>query len=185
MTGIHRWIEFCDFMSIPEERQLDIEPHWAAMWLALFRNSQTAASYRSHLKFASQPLEQLEARLGGSWGVWDGSLRHDKQRARAAASRGMASLGTHFFMRVERERCTSTLRGLANLPVHESFSLWGKPTIGSAQAELDARSAAGGSTDLVTGHCYFGTSADREWYTCGRFSLLRDTDRPAGDEADE
>ena len=147
------------------------------------------------LKFASVPAEQLasvpaeqveagdeagvEPRLGGSWGVWDGShVQHDKQRARAAASRGMASLGTHFFMRVERERCTSTLCGLANLPVHEGFSLWGKPTIGSAQAELDARSAAGGSTDLVTGHCYFGTSADREWYTCGRFSLLRDTDQP-------
>ena len=74
---------------------------------------------------------------------------------------------------MERERCSSTLRGLADLPVHESFSLWGKPTLPNEMAELAARTEAGGSTDLVTGNCYFGTSADREWYTCGRFTLMR------------
>ena len=58
--------------------------------------------------------------------------------------------------------------------MHESFSLWGKPTLGASPlAELSARSASGGASDLVTGRVVFGVSTDREWYTCGRFSLMR------------
>lgn len=117
--------------------------------------------------------------LGGSWGVWDSTLRRDAKRQRPTN----ATLGTDFYMRVEREQCTSTLRGLANLPVHESFSLWGKPTLGSGMlAQLSARTEEGAPTNLVTGYCYFGTSVDREWFTCGRFSLMRDDEEDSGAE---
>ena len=42
------------------------------------------------------------ALLGGSWGVWDASMRDDAARRQAADGRGYARLGTHFYMRVER-----------------------------------------------------------------------------------
>ena len=108
--------------------------------------------------------------LGGRWGVWDAS-ETDKRLQRGPST--LSALGTHVWLRVERDRCSSTLRGLAGLPVHEGFSLWGKPAVASAQAELQARSKSGGRSDLASGHCYFGTSADREWCMAGRFSLMR------------
>ena len=37
----------------------------------------------------------------------------------------------------------------------------------------------GGKSDLVTGRCYFGTSADSEWVQDGRYSLLREEEADA------
>ena len=104
--------------------------------------------------------------LGGTWGLWDRS--NPKEKSALAAS------GTHFFLRVERDRSDATLRGIGDLPVFESFSLWGTPGLGSPEAELAARTQAGGtSSDQIDGSIYFGTSADREWVVAGAFSLIR------------
>ena len=75
--------------------------------------------------------------------------------------------------------------------MQESFSLWGRPVLGSLEAELSARAQAlhsiggeGGDpppADRVDGLIYFGTGSDRESVTAGRFSLLRLTD---GEEND-
>ena len=46
-------------------------------------------------------------------------------------------------------------------------------------SELDARTERGGKSDLVTGRCYFGTSADSEWVQDGRYSLLREEEADA------
>ena len=86
--------------------------------------------------------------------------------------------GTHVWLRVIRDSCTSTLRGMGGLPVHESFSLYGKPVLSSLEAELSARSAEGSSADRVEGLAYFGTSADREYVVAGRFSLIRTLSEP-------
>ena len=109
--------------------------------------------------------------LGGRWGVWDASTRESRQWG---GPNQPDSLGTHLWLRVERERCTSTLRGIGGLPVHEGFSMWGRPETATASAELKARSQTGGSSDLVSGNCYFGSSSDREWCIAGRFSIMRD-----------
>ena len=66
-------------------------------------------------------------------------------------------------MKVERDRCTATLRGLADLPVHESFSLWGKlapPAGAGLEAQLASRTSRGGTTDEASGIVYFGTSVE-------------------------
>ena len=88
--------------------------------------------------------------------------------------------------------------------VHEGFSLWGRPALGSVEAELRALTAArsgggrgggvddeekeanggGGPVDWVDGGLYFGTSADREWCLAGRFSLSRDRSEEE-EEADD
>jgi hypothetical protein len=113
--------------------------------------------------------------LGGSWGLYDTSMTSDTQRKEAADGFGRCQLGTHFFMRVDRLRCTSTLRGLADTGIFEDFSLWGKPEVGTSPlAELAARSEAGGTSDELSGRIYFGVSLDREYFVCGRFSLLRE-----------
>ena len=51
--------------------------------------------------------------------------------------------------------------------------MWGQPKLDGLQAELAARTEAGGTSDSIDGHCYFGSSADREYVVCGRFSLTR------------
>ena len=44
--------------------------------------------------------------------------------------------GTHLWLRVERDQSTATLTGIGGLPVRESFSMWGRPVLGSVEAEL-------------------------------------------------
>ena len=151
--------------------------HFCGGWKLLIAFDETTVpsvftvALAEDFKFASPSGEEDGAVLGGSWGVWDKTRVGQKPETRPS----LDTLGTHFWIQVERERSTSTLRGLANLPVHESFSLWGKPTLRSKESELLARTPAGGSSDAITGYCYFGTSADREYFTCGRFQLARDT----------
>ena len=159
--------------------------------LIAFEESESPSVFSIELgddhKFASIPQENDEASaavLGGSWGLWDASLGTGREgnarRKRAARERGMHILGTHLYLRVERERCTETLKGLANLPVREAFSLWGEPDLKEGMlSELDARTEKGGKSDLVTGRCYFGTSADSEWVQDGRYSLLREEEADA------
>ena len=43
---------YCNLVGIPPEDHLKVTTAHAARWLALHRNPKTAASYRSHLKFA-------------------------------------------------------------------------------------------------------------------------------------
>ena len=111
--------------------------------------------------------------LGGTWGVWW-----------AKESKRMSSVepkGTHLWLRIERDRSSSSLSGIGGLPVRESFQAWGRPVIGSPTAELAARGGASGllpSTAAlrVQGNAYFGMGSDREWVQAGTFLLIRDAD---------
>ena len=52
ISGIHSWVHFCDLMDVEPSKQLDVEEDMVCIWLSLFRNHKTAASYKSHLKLA-------------------------------------------------------------------------------------------------------------------------------------
>jgi len=77
----------------------------------------------------SHPASFLQVpSLGGHWGVWGAGL------AKGASEMGVLREGTHLWMRVERDRSTSTLDGMGGLRgVRESFSLWGQPQLDSLQ----------------------------------------------------
>ena len=51
-SGVHSWMAYCHMVNMPPEEHLKVTTQHAARWLALQRNPKTAASYRSHLKFA-------------------------------------------------------------------------------------------------------------------------------------
>lgn len=77
--------------------------------------------------------------------------------------------GSHLWLRV-----ISTLRGIGDLPVRESFSLWGRPVLGSVEAELSSRTEEGAArVDRCDGNVFFGTSSDREYVLAGSFTLMR------------
>jgi hypothetical protein len=114
-----------------------------------------------------------------------------KGLAKGISEWGVLTEGTHLWMRVERDRSTSTLTGIGGLTgVHESFSLWAKPQLDSLQAELAARAGgyvAGGANDRgkkrggkaahalvshVSGSAFFGAALN-EYYRAGRCSMMR------------
>lgn len=83
--------------------------------------------------------------------------------------------GSALWLKVDRDRCSETLRGIADLPLRESFTAWGKPQL-SLEAELGARMgkrAQGAlvSLDRVQGRLMVG---EVERVTFGMFSLMRD-----------
>jgi len=109
-------------------------------------------------------------RLAGSWGVWMPS-------GVEGASKGsfIQRSGSALWLKVDRDRCSETLRGIADLPLRESFTAWGKPQL-SLEAELGARMgkrAQGAlvSLDRVQGRLMVG---EVERVTFGMFSLMRD-----------
>ena len=75
--------------------------------------------------------------LGGTWGVWT----KDAKRVTSVEPEG-----DHLWLRIERDRCSSSLSGIGGLPVRESFQVWGHPKVGSPMAELAAR--GGGAAAL-------------------------------------
>ena len=96
--------------------------------------------------------------LAGTWGVWgQGSFVQPQ--------------GTSLWLKVNRDRCSETFRGLADLPLRESFSLWGKPLTESLEAEIQARTPHGGTVDRVDGRLCCG-EVERVYF--GMFSLMRD-----------
>jgi len=122
--------------------------------------------------------------LGGHWGVWGKGL------AKGISEWAVLPEGTHLWMRVERDRSTSTLNGIGGLNgVRESFSLWSKPQLDSLHAELAARAgdfSAGAMTGRgrktiesmvshVSGSAFFGASYN-EYYRAGRCSMIRGKD---------
>jgi hypothetical protein len=107
--------------------------------------------------------------LAGSWGMWDSTSKENGWEWSA-----QKKSGTHLWLRVDRDKSSSTLRGIADLPVRESFSLYGVPVLDSPEAEFAARIDAGATTDRVDGRVYFGTTGmGGAWALGGNFSLIR------------
>ena len=104
--------------------------------------------------------------LSGSWGLWESGTKKTDSSVKER--------GTHVWLRVSREQSNCTLAGIADLPTHESFSLWGRPVAAeSLQAELATRTEAGGVAASASGHLFAGTSIDKEWVLLGDWSLQR------------
>ena len=102
----------------------------------------------------------------GSWGLWESGTKKTDSSVKER--------GTHVWLRVSREQSNCTLAGIADLPTHESFSLWGRPVAAaSLQAELATRTEAGGVAASASGHLFAGTSIDKEWVLLGDWSLQR------------
>ena len=110
-----------------------------------------------------------EQTLAGTWGMYS----RDPQ---AVYGRGGWSTvepsGSSVWLKVDRERCTETLRGVAGLPVRSDFQMSGKPVHESEGQLLAARAAGEGGAlaDRVEGRLWMG-AVDRAYF--GRFSLLR------------
>lgn len=103
-----------------------------------------------------------EQKLAGMWGVYaksDGGKWSSIQPA-----------GSSLWLKVEREACSETLKGVADLPVRQSFNLWGRPLLESMEAELAARTPEGTKADRVDGQLWIG-NVERAYF--GRFSLMR------------
>ena len=109
--------------------------------------------------FRSEGAQQL---LAGTWGVLS--------KSGGGRASYIQQHGSSFWLEVKRDRCSETLRGIADLPLRESFVLWGKPMLG-LEAELQARLGAGCNVDRVDGRMSCG---DVERVFFGRFSLLRE-----------
>lgn len=142
----------------------------------------TPVTYAVHLHEDGTFATREVPGLGGHWGVWGKGL------AKGISEWAVLPEGTHLWMRVERDRSTSTLAGMGGLKgVHESFSLWTKPELDSLHAELAARAggyavgAARGRGSKaphalvphVTGSAFFGAALN-EYYRAGRCSMMRD-----------
>jgi len=119
---------------------------------------------KSDRTFESEGSQQ---RLAGTWGVFGASSEYGGVRGSFIQKQGSG-----FWLEVKRDRCSETLRGIADLPLRENFALWGKPVLG-LEAELRARLGPGGTAtaDRVDGRMCCG---DVERVFFGRFSLLRD-----------
>ena len=83
--------------------------------------------------------------------------------------------GEKLFNRQRGCSCVHAVCGDDNLPKPESRTDLKEGML----SELDARTEKGGKSDLVTGRCYFGTSADSDWVQDGRYSLLREEEADA------
>jgi len=121
-----------------------------------------ALELRANQTFSSVVGDQ---RLSGSWGIWAPSTN--------GVGRGsfIQPRGTSLWLKVDRNRCSETRRGIADLPVRESFSMWGKPQL-SLEAELGARASSGSaSADQVQGRLACG-EVERAYF--GMFSLVRE-----------
>ena len=68
-SGVHSWMAYCYMVGIPPEDHLEVTEAHAARWLSLHRAPKTAASYRSHLKFACVLMKKSIA-----WDVPNGIL---------------------------------------------------------------------------------------------------------------
>ena len=92
----------------------------------------------------------------------------------------LATSAPHLASQVHRDKCTETFRGIGDLPLRESFRLWGKPLHETVEAELWARTDRGGGSgsDRVVGRLWCG---DVEPASFGMFSLLREAGGPASE----
>ena len=125
-----------------------------------------------------------EETLGGSWGL----------NARDGSGwTSVVDAGSSVWLKVQRERSSETLRGIAGLPVRSDFHLSGKPVLGTAERELAARAAydsADAATDgsmvdivdRVDGRLWEG-EVERAYF--GRFSLLRGDASQLVEDCDE
>jgi len=119
-----------------------------------------------NLTWTSEGGEQT---LAGSWGVWSSSEGKGSY---------IQAQGSSLWLKVDRNRCSETMRGIAGMPQRESFTLWGKPLL-SFEEELGARmGAAGGATaDRVQGRLSVG-EVERAFF--GMFSLMREPEESLG-----
>jgi len=109
--------------------------------------------------------------LAGTWGLY--SKGYYNRPDGGAKGSAIMPYGSSVWLKVNREICTETLRGIADLPeVRESFHLWGVPILESVESELAARTGEG-SSDRVDGRLWVG-AVERAYF--GRFSLLRTRD---------
>ena len=115
--------------------------------------------------------------LAGSWGL------HARDANSRSGWSAIQESGSSVWLKVQRERSTETLRGIAGLPVRQDFHLSGKPVIETVEQELATKLASNGAAavagaataatervDRVDGRLWEG-SVERAYF--GRFSLLR------------
>lgn len=109
--------------------------------------------------------------LGGHWGVWDKDFWMRGGEFRKAARRGVATLGTHIWLEIDRNSCKRASHMSA-----EDVSMWGEPSLETMEEELKAKAPDGGSSDSVSGRIYFGAFGTvGSAVQGGRFSLIRES----------
>lgn len=52
LSCTHSYVHYCDTVGTPPSQQLKVAEGRALQWIALLEKQKTAASYRSHMKFA-------------------------------------------------------------------------------------------------------------------------------------
>jgi len=109
--------------------------------------------------------------LAGSWGLYTKGYRSRPDGGASGSS--IQPIGSSLWLKINRDKSSETFKGIADLPVRENFHLWGKPKLESFEAELAARTEAGGTSDRVDGVLWVG-AVERAYF--GRFSLLRETE---------
>ena len=72
-----------------------------------------------------------------------------------------------------RQPAVRMLAGIADLPTHESFSLWAGPSRRRRCRPSRDATEAGGVAASASGHLFAGTSIDKEWVLLGDWSLQR------------